>query len=111
MMGWNLYGGWRIGIRDIYNIYHYYAHMSGFDEEIKVGQVVQPGDILGSVGSTGYARRGHPVNFLRIFITACIKIMGTVNFHLIPILLFRNGNVWRKITIKFVLAIWCVSHF
>ncbi|WP_373290694.1 M23 family metallopeptidase [Oceanobacillus neutriphilus] len=58
MMGWNLYGGWRIGIRDIYNIYHYYAHMSGFDKDIKVGQVVQPGDILGSVGSTGYGPPG-----------------------------------------------------
>ncbi|WP_244857102.1 M23 family metallopeptidase [Oceanobacillus sp. J11TS1] len=58
MMGWNLYGGWRIGIRDIYNIYHYYAHMSGFNENIKVGQVVKPGDTLGSVGSTGYGPPG-----------------------------------------------------
>lgn len=58
MMGWNLYGGWRIGIRDIYNIYHYYAHMSGYDDDINVGQVVQPGDVLGSVGSTGYGPPG-----------------------------------------------------
>ena len=28
--GWNRYGGWRIGIRDINNQYHYYAHLSGF---------------------------------------------------------------------------------
>lgn len=58
MMGWNLYGGWRIGIRDIFNIYHYYAHMSGYDDNIKLGQVVQPGDVLGSVGSTGYGPPG-----------------------------------------------------
>ncbi|MFD1066459.1 M23 family metallopeptidase [Oceanobacillus locisalsi] len=58
MMGWNLYGGWRIGIRDIYNIYHYYAHMSGYEDEIQVGQVVKPGDVLGSVGSTGYGPPG-----------------------------------------------------
>lgn len=58
MMGWNLYGGWRIGIRDIYNIYHYYAHMSGYDDDINVGQVVEPGDELGSVGSTGYGPPG-----------------------------------------------------
>jgi len=58
MMGWNLYGGWRIGIRDIYNNYHYYAHMSGYEEDVKVGQVVQPGDRLGSVGSTGYGPPG-----------------------------------------------------
>ncbi|WP_052400678.1 M23 family metallopeptidase [Oceanobacillus jeddahense] len=58
MMGWNLYGGWRIGIRDIYNIYHYYGHMSGYEDDIKVGQVVKPGDVLGSVGSTGYGPPG-----------------------------------------------------
>jgi murein DD-endopeptidase MepM/ murein hydrolase activator NlpD len=58
MMGWNLYGGWRIGIRDIYNIYHYYAHMSGYEDDINVGQVVKPGDVLGSVGSTGYGPPG-----------------------------------------------------
>jgi len=58
MMGWNLYGGWRIGVRDIYNIYHYYAHMSGYDDDLKVGQVVTPGDVLGSVGSTGYGPPG-----------------------------------------------------
>jgi hypothetical protein len=58
MMGWNLYGGWRIGIRDIFNIYHYYAHMSGYEDDIEIGQVVKPGDVLGSVGSTGYGPPG-----------------------------------------------------
>ncbi|WP_197046567.1 M23 family metallopeptidase [Oceanobacillus salinisoli] len=58
MMGWNLYGGWRIGIRDIYNIYHYYAHMSGYNDDLQIGQVVKPGDVLGSVGSTGYGPPG-----------------------------------------------------
>ncbi|WP_174616370.1 M23 family metallopeptidase [Virgibacillus ihumii] len=58
MMGWNLYGGWRIGIRDINNIYHYYGHMSGYSDDIEVGQVVKPGDVLGKVGSTGYGPPG-----------------------------------------------------
>ena len=58
MMGWNLYGGWRIGIRDIHNIYHYYGHLNGYEEGLKVGQVVQPGDELGSVGSSGYGPPG-----------------------------------------------------
>ncbi|MFD1039646.1 M23 family metallopeptidase [Virgibacillus byunsanensis] len=58
MKGWNLYGGWRLGIRDIYNIYHYYGHMNGYSDDIKVGQVVKPGDVLGSVGSTGYGPPG-----------------------------------------------------
>ncbi|WP_090234986.1 M23 family metallopeptidase [Lentibacillus halodurans] len=58
MKGWNLYGGWRLGIRDINNIYHYYAHMSGYNDDIKIGQVVKPGDIIGNVGSTGYGPPG-----------------------------------------------------
>ncbi|MGY0693256.1 M23 family metallopeptidase [Virgibacillus sp. FSP13] len=58
MKGWNLYGGWRIGIRDINNIYHYYGHLSGYEDDIQVGQVVKPGDLLGSVGSTGYGPPG-----------------------------------------------------
>ncbi len=58
MKGWNLYGGWRLGIRDINNIYHYYGHLSGYEDDIQVGQVVKPGDLLGSVGSTGYGPPG-----------------------------------------------------
>lgn len=58
LKGWNLYGGWRIGIRDVHNIYHYYAHLSGYEDGIQVGQVVKPGDVLGRVGSTGYGPPG-----------------------------------------------------
>lgn len=58
LKGWNLYGGWRIGVRDIYNIYHYYAHLNGYKDGVKVGDIVQPGDILGAVGSSGYGPPG-----------------------------------------------------
>ena len=56
--GWNRYGGWRIGIRDLDNLYHYYAHLSGFDKNIKPGDVVRPGQVIGWVGSSGYGRPG-----------------------------------------------------
>ena len=58
LMGWNLYGGWRIGIRDTYNIYHYYAHLQNFADKLKPGDIVKPGDELGTVGATGYGPPG-----------------------------------------------------
>jgi len=56
--GWNRYGGWRVGIRSIHNVYHYYAHLSGFHESVEPGRVVKPGDVIGWVGSSGYGRPG-----------------------------------------------------
>ncbi|WP_159886277.1 M23 family metallopeptidase [Paenibacillus puerhi] len=59
LMGWNPYGGWRIGIRDLNNVYHYYAHLSGFNKkEVSPGTVVRPGQIVGWVGSSGYGKPG-----------------------------------------------------
>ncbi|WP_420491629.1 M23 family metallopeptidase [Neobacillus drentensis] len=58
MKGWNKFGGWRIGIRDINNTYHYFAHLRGFAGNLKVGSIVEPGMVIGSVGNTGYGPPG-----------------------------------------------------
>nr|WP_232331069.1 MULTISPECIES: M23 family metallopeptidase [Thermoactinomyces] len=58
LIGWNRYGGWRIGIRDVNNNYHYFAHLNGFRKGLKKGDVVKPGDLIGSVGSSGYGPPG-----------------------------------------------------
>lgn len=58
IMGWNRYGGWRIGIRDTQNVYHYYAHLSGFNKELKQGSIVEPGKVIGWVGNSGYGKPG-----------------------------------------------------
>ncbi|CCQ97679.1 sporulation-specific L-Ala-D-Glu endopeptidase [[Clostridium] ultunense Esp] len=58
IMGWNKYGGWRIGIRDLNNIYHYYAHLSGFQKGVKTHMIVEPGQVIGYVGSSGYGKPG-----------------------------------------------------
>jgi peptidoglycan LD-endopeptidase LytH len=58
MKGWNKYGGWRIGIRDINNNYHYFAHLSGFAKDLYIGQIVEPGMVIGGVGSSGYGPPG-----------------------------------------------------
>jgi murein DD-endopeptidase MepM/ murein hydrolase activator NlpD len=57
-LGWNRYGGWRVGIRDPNNIYHYYAHLQGFDKKLKIGDVVQPNKMIGWIGSSGYGKPG-----------------------------------------------------
>ncbi|MGM9985683.1 MAG: M23 family metallopeptidase [Bacillaceae bacterium] len=56
--GWNNFGGWRIGIRDLYNNYHYYAHLGGFMKGVNEGDIVEPGTILGYVGNSGYGNPG-----------------------------------------------------
>ncbi|UVI31400.1 M23 family metallopeptidase [Paenibacillus spongiae] len=56
--GWNPYGGWRLGIRDLNNVYHYYGHLSGYDKNISVGTIVKPGQPIGWVGSSGYGKPG-----------------------------------------------------
>ncbi len=58
LIGWNRFGGWRIGIRDTNNMYYYYAHLSSFAKGLKQGDLVQPGQLIGYVGSTGYGPPG-----------------------------------------------------
>ena len=58
-MGWNRYGGWRIGIRSFDNKrYYYYAHLQKdrpFAPGLQVGDIVNAGDLLGFMGRTGYS--------------------------------------------------------
>ena len=58
VMGWNEFGGWRIGIRDNHNSYHYYAHLESFEEGLKEGEIVKTGQVIGYVGSSGYGKEG-----------------------------------------------------
>ncbi len=58
LKGWNEYGGWRVGIRDTDNVYHYFAHLTGFEKGIEQGTVVEPGTVIGYVGSSGYGKPG-----------------------------------------------------
>ena len=60
-MGWNRYGGWRVGIRSFDSKrYYYYAHLkkdTPFAPGLQVGQIVQAGDLIGFMGRTGYSDR------------------------------------------------------
>lgn len=60
-MGWNRYGGWRVGIRSFDSRrYYYYAHLkkdTPFAPGLQEGDVVQAGDLIGFMGRTGYSDR------------------------------------------------------
>ena len=58
-LGWNQYGGWRIGIRSFdRKRYYYYAHLRQnypYAEGLAEGSVVTAGDVIGYMGHTGYS--------------------------------------------------------
>lgn len=58
-IGWNQYGGWRLGIRSFdRKRYYYYAHLRKnfpYHKSLKEGSVVNAGDVIGYLGRTGYS--------------------------------------------------------
>lgn len=58
-IGWNQYGGWRLGIRSFDGKrYYYYAHLRQdfpYNKALKEGSVVTAGDVIGYLGHTGYS--------------------------------------------------------
>jgi murein DD-endopeptidase MepM/ murein hydrolase activator NlpD len=69
-MGWNRYGGWRIGIRSFDSKrYYYYAHLQKdhpFADGLQVGDTVQAGDLIGFMGRTGYSDKENVNNIEKV---------------------------------------------
>ena len=65
-LGWNQYGGWRIGIRSFCGQrYYYYAHLMKdrpYVDGLEIGNKVAAGDVIGYLGATGYSRRENVSN-------------------------------------------------
>lgn len=91
-LGWNRYGGWRVGIRSFDSKrYYYYAHLQKdkpFAPGLAVGQVVQAGDLIGYMGRTGYSDKENVNN------------IETVHLHFGMQLVFEesqkecNSEIW-----------------
>jgi murein DD-endopeptidase MepM/ murein hydrolase activator NlpD len=91
-LGWNRYGGWRVGIRSFDSKrYYYYAHLQKdkpFAPGLEVGQVVQAGDLIGYMGRTGYSDKENVDN------------IETVHLHFGMQLVFEesqkecNSEIW-----------------
>ncbi|MDK2808996.1 MAG: peptidoglycan LD-endopeptidase LytH [Clostridiales bacterium] len=60
-IGWNQYGGWRLGIRSMdKKRYYYYAHLRQnypYQSILKEGSIVTAGDVIGYMGHTGYSTK------------------------------------------------------
>lgn len=65
-LGWNQYGGWRIGIRSFdKKRYYYYAHLRQnfpFNKSLQEGSIVTAGDVIGYLGRTGYSAKENTNN-------------------------------------------------
>ena len=91
-MGWNRYGGWRVGIRSFDSRrYYYYAHLKKdipFAPGLQEGDIVQAGDLIGFMGRTGYSDRENVNN------------IETVHLHFGMQLIFEesqkecNSEIW-----------------
>ncbi len=91
-LGWNQYGGWRLGIRSFDGKrYYYYAHLRQnypYPKELKEGDVVTAGDVIGYMGHTGYST------------TENVNNIDTVHLHFGVQLIFdesqKEGNheIW-----------------
>jgi murein DD-endopeptidase MepM/ murein hydrolase activator NlpD len=91
-MGWNRYGGWRIGIRSFDSKrYYYYAHLrkdTPFAPGLQQGDTVQAGELIGFMGRTGYSDKENVNN------------IQTVHLHFGMQLVFEesqkecNSEIW-----------------
>ena len=78
-MGWNRYGGWRIGIRSYDSKrYYYYAHLQKdhpFVQGLEVGNLVQAGDLIGFMGRTGYSDKENVNNIETVHLHFGIQLI------------------------------------
>ncbi|WP_371514649.1 M23 family metallopeptidase [Solibacillus sp. R5-41] len=95
IIGWNDFGGWRIGIRDHHNTYHYYAHLNSFQKDIALGDIVEPGTLIGFVGSSGYGKKGTSGKFAPHLHYGMYKFNGRTEWAFDP---YPSLLLWERQT-------------
>ena len=118
-LGWNRYGGWRVGIRSFDSRrYYYYAHLqkdNPYAPGLEVGDIVQPGDLLGFMGCTGYSDEENVNNIEIVHLHFGIQLIfdesqkeGSLEIWIDPyqitklldshrVSLRKNGTDWERI--------------
>lgn len=118
-MGWNRYGGWRIGVRSFDSKrYYYYAHLqkdTPFASGLQEGDIVQAGDLLGFMGRTGYSDKENVNNIETVHLHFGMQLVFDESqkecnseiwidvYNIVRLLsghrssLRRNGNDWQRV--------------
>ncbi len=63
-LGWLELGGYRVGVRTDSGLYFYYAHLDSYAPDLKKGDRVCAGQLLGYMGDTGYGKEGTRGQFM-----------------------------------------------
>lgn len=78
-LGWNRYGGWRIGIRSFdKKRYYYYAHLRQnrpYAEGLEIGDIVTAGDVIGYMGHTGYSDKENVNNIKTVHLHVGLQLI------------------------------------
>jgi murein DD-endopeptidase MepM/ murein hydrolase activator NlpD len=111
VMGWNQYGGWRVGIRSYDKIrYWYYAHLRKnrpFSSKLSENKNVKAGEVIGYAGRTGYSAKENVNNIdkshlhlgLELIFDESQREKGNeiwVDLYAITKLLEKNKSVVKK---------------
>ena len=111
-MGWNRYGGWRIGIRSTDNKrYYYYAHLQKdhpFADGLEIGDVVQAGDLIGFMGRTGYSDKENTNNIETVHLhfgiqlifdesqKECLSEIWIDPYHIVRLLNSHRSSIYKE---------------
>jgi murein DD-endopeptidase MepM/ murein hydrolase activator NlpD len=99
-MGWLEQGGYRIGIRSASGGYFYYAHFNSYAPELKQGDRVIAGQLLGFMGDSGYGEEGTVGKFdvhlhLGIYVDTDQGEMSVNPYYLLK-MLEKSRTVYRN---------------
>ena len=117
-LGWNRYGGWRIGIRSADSKrYYYYAHLQKdhpYAPGLEEGDMVQAGDLIGFMGRTGYSDKENTNNIETVHLhfgmelvfeesqKECNNEIWIDTYSIVKLLdahrssLHKKGDVWQR---------------
>lgn len=115
-LGWNQYGGWRIGIRSFDGKrYYYYAHLRQnfpYNKSLEEGSIVTAGDVIGYMGHTGYSTEENVNNIEVVHLHWGLQLIFDesqkdsdneiwIDCYELTKFLYRNrSEVWKEVETK-----------